>query len=162
MRIAGARASSARVTQVCALTQKRVPLALAALSTSALFAIGCGVSSTATPSLASIRSALAQRGVEVCNSTTVNSRFHGASQGHWYALSHDCSSSNQAVVLGVIPFDSKADRDAAYSQSLYSNRFIANNIAVLRFGNSVVLLTQIHNREVARQAIGKLESLGAR
>jgi hypothetical protein len=169
MRLAGARSDGSpndanharRPPRPLRSTVTLVTIA-AAIGTASLLATGCGTAKTSAPPPAALRSELAQRGIEVCGSASADSRFHGAGEAHWYALSKDCRSVHQAVVLGVIPFASEADRDAAFQQSLYRTRFVNNGIAVLRFEHSLVILTRIHNREVAKRAIAKLESLGAR
>jgi len=136
---------------------------LAAVGLAAVAFAGCGPSNTSTPSEGQIESALEARGIHVCNSGTAPSHYHGAGTAQWYALSHSCSSSStREAIVGVIPFDKKVDRNSAFRQTLYGARRVPNNIVVLTFKNSLVVMTHIKNRHLSQQTIGQLKSLGAK
>ena len=62
----------------------------------------------------------------------------------------------------AVPFDKKADRNSAFRQTLYGARRVPNNIVVLTFKNSLVVMTHIRNRHLSQQTIGQLKSLGAK
>ena len=142
---------------------RHVALALAALAL-VLAAAGCGTSNTPTPSQDQLKSALSQHGIEVCNRGTAKSHFHGAGTAQWYALSHDCSSSSRETLIGVIPFEKKSDRNAAFRETLYGvgSRRVPNNIVAMTFKDSLVVMAHIRNRPLLQQVISKLKTLGAK
>ena len=140
---------------------QRVTLTALAAAAATLVAAGCGQSSKPAPSSAALQSALKARGIETCNSGTVDTHFSGAGEGRWYALSHNCQTSNQAVVIGVIPFDNNGDRDAAFRQALFPMRMPDNRRIVMTFNDNLVMVTRISNRDLAQQIVGTLKSKGA-
>jgi hypothetical protein len=119
-------------------------------------ACGHGAYSSAAPD---VKAAVSAAGGEVTAEGTAPNRYPGGSQGSWYAVSRPGATESGALV-GVLPFDSQAARDRAYTTIQYRANRLAYSV-VFTWGDAVVVVTHIDDWGLLQDLTRQFEKAGA-
>ena len=139
----------------------RVRRALAAGAAAMAVLAGCSTATFQATEPGSIESVLSNAGAEVCDQGASQTALNGATEARWYEVARDCAvSTDPALLVGVLTFDSEAAWNAAYSQHLHQLR-TPRPSAVYRYGDTVVVLSLMRDRALARDIVAGLNDLGA-
>jgi hypothetical protein len=126
----------------------------------ALLGSACATSNFAPTDAEAVEQALTASGATICEQGDAPSHFEGEVSATWYLLATDCGS-GEGLVAGVARFDSEGNRNAAFSDTRYRMRRLSNH-AVLTFGDTLVVLTQIRDAALLEDVASSLRDAGAK